>query len=119
MSFDPVAALVAYHAALDAHDVDKVETLMAANATYESEGIGLVEGRDAITSAMRKYFAGHSDHKAWDDQVEATGPHSARAQWQVKATTKATGEQFHRSGLEDVTFDDQGLVMTVKVTDGK
>ncbi len=117
MSFDPVVALVAYHAALDAHDVDKVEMLMAVNATYESAGIGLVEGRDAITSAMRKYFAGHSDHEAWDDQVEATGPRSARAVWQVKATSKASGEQFHRNGLEDVTFDDQGLVLKVKVTD--
>jgi SnoaL-like domain len=116
MSFDPVAALVAYHAALDAHDVDKVETLMAVNATYESAGIGLVEGRDAITSAMRKYFAAHSDHKAWDDQVEATGPCSARAAWQVKATTTA-GEKFHRNGLEDVWFDDHGKVVAVKVTD--
>ena len=70
MSFDPVAALVAYHAALDAHDVDKVEALMAESATYESVAVGVVQGRDAITAAMRKYFAAHADHQAWDDSVE-------------------------------------------------
>lgn len=117
MSFDPVAALVSYHAALDAHDVDKVETLMAAQATYESAGIGLIEGRDAITSAMRKYFAAHSNHQAWDESVAATGPRSARAAWRVKATVAASGEHFQRSGLEDVTFDDEGKVLAVKVTD--
>ncbi len=117
MSFDPVAAISAYHAALDAHDVDKVETLMAENATYESAGIGLVEGRDAILAAMRKYFAAHTDHHAWDDSAEQIGPRTARAVWQLKATNNATGEKYHRRGEEDVTFDEAGLVLRVVVRD--
>jgi ketosteroid isomerase-like protein len=117
MSLNPVAALIAYHAALDAHDVDVVETLMAEDATYESAGIGLVQGREAIISAMRKYFASHTDHHAWDDHVEQTGPQSARSIWHIKATNDATGEHYHRRGEEEVTFDAAGKMMRVVVLD--
>jgi ketosteroid isomerase-like protein len=117
MSFDPVAALVAYHAALDAHDIDQVAMLMAEAAIYESASIGVVEGRTAIISAMRKYFAAHTDHHAWDDRVEQTGPRSARSVWQLQATNDATGEKYHRRGEEELTFDDQGKVLRVVVVD--
>jgi ketosteroid isomerase-like protein len=117
MSFNPVVALVAYHAALDAHDLDVVEALMAEDATYESAGIGVVIGRDAIISAMRKYFAAHTDHKASDDFVEETSPVSASAVWQLTATSNATGEKFLRRGEETVTFDSAGKVSRVVVID--
>lgn len=117
MSFDPVAALVAYHAALDAHDIARVETLMATNATYESDGIGLVKGRDAITTAMRAYFTATPDHQAWDDEVSKSGPRSARCHWRLKATNKQTGAVVERSGTEEVVFDEAGLVLHVVVVD--
>jgi SnoaL-like domain len=117
MSVDPVAALIVYHAALDAHDVDKVETLMATSATYESASIGLLEGRTVIIAAMRKYFAAHADHHAWDESVEQTGPHTAHAVWALAATNDATGEKYERRGTEDVTFDDAGKVLRVVVVD--
>jgi hypothetical protein len=117
MSIDPVAALIAYHAALDDHDIDQVERLMAENARYESAGIGVVEGRVAILTAMRNYFATHLNHHAWDEQVEATGPRSARSHWRLTATKTATGQTLKRAGIEDVMFDSQGLVLNVFVVD--
>jgi ketosteroid isomerase-like protein len=117
MTFDPVAALMAYHAALDAHDVDKVESLMAENAVYESVAVDRVEGRDAITAAMRKYFAAHADHHAWDDSVELVAANAARSVWQLTATDSASGEKYHRRGEEVVTFDADGRVLRVQVTD--
>jgi limonene-1,2-epoxide hydrolase len=117
MSVDPIAALVAYHAALDAHDIDKVETLMALDAVYESASVGIVEGRDAITAAMRKYFAAHADHHAWDDSVENVSATAARAVWQLTATHTATGEKYYRRGEEVVSFDESGKVLRVQVTD--
>jgi SnoaL-like domain len=117
MSFDPARALITYHAALDAHNVDLVETLMAANATYTSLAVGVMEGRDAIIAAMRKYFAAHSDHHAWDDVVKATGPFQAHAVWQLTATNNVTKEKYHRRGEETVTFDSAGKVLTVEVID--
>lgn len=117
MSFDPVAALVAYHAALDAHDVDNVAIMMAENATYESPSIGVIIGRVAIIAAMRSYFASHANHHAWDDSVSASSSHSARAVWQLTATNGLTGIKVHRRGEELVTFDDNGKVLRVQVTD--
>ena len=117
MSFNPVKALEAYHAALDAHDVDRVEALMAESATYESVAVGKVEGRTAIAAAMRKYFAAHADHHAWDDSVEQVSEQAARAVWQLTATNSASGEKYHRRGEEVVTFDAAGKVLRVQVTD--
>jgi ketosteroid isomerase-like protein len=117
MNFDPAKALVAYHAALDAHDVDLVETMMAKDATYTSLAVGVVEGREAIVGAMRKYFAAHSDHRAWDDVVKATGPRQAHAVWQLTATNNTSKEKYHRRGEETVTFDADGKVLKVEVTD--
>lgn len=117
MSFDPVKALIAYHAALDAHDVDLVETLMAANATYMSAAVGVVEGRAAIVAAMRKYFTAHSDHRAWDDKVTALSSLQAHAVWQLTATNNASKEKYHRRGEETVTFDHDGKVLAVEVID--
>lgn len=117
MNFEPVAALIAYHAALDDHDMDRVEKLMAVNATYESDGIGLVKGRDAIVTAMRNYFAASPDHQAWNDVVSTSGARSARCHWRLEATNKQTGEIVKRSGTEEMEFDQAGLICKVVVLD--
>jgi ketosteroid isomerase-like protein len=117
MTFDPVAAITAYHAALNAHDVDLVETLMAENAQYVSAGLGVVNGRVAIVAAMRSYFANYKDHKSWDEHVEATGAHSAHCTWRLTATEGKSGKSIARLGTEEVTFDGDALVLKVHVTD--
>lgn len=117
MSFDPVDALKAYHAALNSHAVERVETLMAANATYTSAALGVVEGRGPIISALRIYFAAHSDHVAWDENVKAIGPRQAHAVWQLTASNDLTQKKYHRRGEETVTFDLDGKVLRVDVVD--
>jgi SnoaL-like domain len=117
MSFDPVAALLAYHAAIDAHDIDAVETLMAIDARYSSGGLGDVVGRQKIIEAMRNYFAGHPDHQSWDDEVKQTGELSARSMWKLKATNKITGEVVLREGTEDIVFGPSGKILRVTVKD--
>jgi SnoaL-like domain len=117
MSFDPVAALLRYHQAIDAHDIDVVEMMLAKTARYESSGLGVVEGRVAIVRAMRHYFNGHPDHQSWDDEVMATGPRSARSLWKLKATNKLTGQVVLRHGTEDIEFDADGKIFSVTVRD--
>jgi hypothetical protein len=117
MSFDPVAALQSYHAAIDAHDLEKVAAMLAENARYSSDGLGAVVGRDAIIAAMRAYFTGHPDHQSWDDETIKTGAQSARSLWKLKATNKTTGHIVHRHGVENVSFDASGKILTVDVRD--
>lgn len=117
MSFDPAAALVAYHAVLDAQDVDGVAKCLAAEARYVSPAIGDVIGRDAILASIRAYFAASPDHQAFDDEVRATGPRSAESRWRLRAVNKTTGAVTERRGIERVTFDDAGLITLIAVED--
>jgi hypothetical protein len=117
MSFDPVAALQRYHQAIDAHDIDVVESALALSARYESSGLGAVQGRAEIIAAMRRYFDGHPDHQSWDDEVQATGPLTARSLWKLKATNKVTGQVILRHGTEDIEFDADGKICSVIVRD--
>ncbi len=117
MSFDPVSALVAYHAALDSHNVDLVETLLADTATYQSAAVGMLQGRQAIVDAMRGYFAAHPDHRAWDEAVSQTGKQQAHSIWQLQTTDKTTGEKIHRRGEETIDFDANGKIICVTVID--
>lgn len=115
--FDPVAALVAFHKALDSFDVAGVSRMMAWDATYDSPGLGQVKGRDAITASMASYFATSPDHQAWDDEVFATGPRSAGCRWRLRATNKQTGVVVERHGTEAITFNKYGLITSVVVKD--
>jgi hypothetical protein len=117
MSFDPVEVLVRYHQAIDAHDIDAVAMMLAETARYESAGLGVVEGRAEIVGAMRRYFDGHPDHQSWDDEVQATGPLTARSLWKLKATNKVTGQVILRHGTEDIEFDADGKILSVIVRD--
>ena len=118
-SFDPVASLIAYHAAINALDFDAIAAMFADDAVYVSGGIGgMTEGRGAIMAAFRAYFDIYPDQMAEDDSVERQGPLSARAAWRLIATHRATGEPLVRRGLETVTFDDTGRIVRVEVVDG-
>lgn len=117
MTFDPAAALVRYHALLDAHDVDGVAGLLAPEVRYRSVGLGDVKGREAVLQSMREYFATSPDHQAFDDAVMATGPREAQSLWRLRGTNKRTGVVVERHGIETVTFDENGLVLTIDVED--
>jgi SnoaL-like domain len=117
MSFDPVAALLRYHEAIDCNDIDAVATMLGEDAVYSSGGLGEVRGRGKIVAAMRSYFTDHPDHQSWDDEVIATGPLSARSLWKLKATNKVNGQVVLRHGIEDIEFDASGLIRSVAVKD--
>ena len=117
MSFDPVAALLAYHKAIDGFDIDQVASMLAEDAVYTSGGLGMVNGKADIILAMRRYFTGHPDHQSWDDDVMKSGPLAARSLWKLTATDRLTGAVVKRSGTEDIVFDNKGLISSVNVVD--
>ena len=116
-AFDCVAALAAYHAALDARDLARVEQMLAPGARYMSAGIGDVEGRATIMQSLRDYFANCPDHQAFDDELEAVSSHVALSHWRLRATNRETGQHVERHGIEKVTFTADGLICRIDVKD--
>jgi ketosteroid isomerase-like protein len=117
VSFDPVAKLVIYHAAIEARDVIAIGAMLTDDATYQSEGLGPVRGRAAIVSAMENYFTQFPDHTAWDTELNADGPRAATSKWQLRATNTNSGSVVDRCGHERVAFNDQGYIVAVEVED--
>lgn len=115
--FDPAAALARYHAGLNALDWPAIEAAFAEAATYVSNGVGALTGRDAILAAFRAYFAEYSDQVATDERIEAMGPRSARAVWTLTATSVRSGRVSKRSGVEMIDFDAEGRILRVDVVD--
>lgn len=114
---DPSGLLRRYHAAVNALDFDAIGACFAENARYGSNGIGEISGRAAIMASFRRYFARHGDQTAGDSLVEDVSANAARAVWWLRATDSETGSSVERRGEEIVTFDADGLIIRVDVTD--
>ncbi|CCM74718.1 nuclear transport factor 2 family protein [Rhizobium mesoamericanum] len=117
MTFDPVEEIKRFHAAINALDFDLIESYFAEDATYVSNGVGSLSGRADIMVAFRKYFDDYPDQTAVDTLVEKAGPKAGRAVWSVRATHSKTGNPLVREGEETITFNEDGRVTHVEVTD--
>jgi ketosteroid isomerase-like protein len=117
MGFDPVKKIIRFHDAINALDFDAIEAYFAEDATYVSNGVGSLSGRDEIMDAFRKYFEDYPDQTAFNTLVEKVGPKAGRAVWSVRATHSKTGKPLIREGEETITFDENGRVTRVEVTD--
>jgi len=118
MAFDPVARLIAYHAAINDLDFSAIESMFAESAVYDSGGLGgVVTGRASIMEGFRAYFDTYPDQVAEDGVVEALDGLRVRSVWRLTATHRQTGERLVRAGEETVTFDPAGLIIRVDVID--
>lgn len=117
MSFDPIEAIRAYHAAIDALDFETIGECFAPEVLYISNGVGEIAGRAAVLEAFQRYFSIFRDQVAEDDLVEALSPTVGRSLWRLKATNAQTGEISTRSGEEVVTFNEDGKIVRVDVVD--
>ncbi|MBA3040466.1 MAG: nuclear transport factor 2 family protein [Alphaproteobacteria bacterium] len=119
MTFDPVAAAKRYLDAVNDLDFAVIEDFYAEDAVYGSVKVGGLEGRDAILKAFRQYFKTYPDQQAVDELIEAVSPLAARSVWRLKATNAETGEPLIRFGEETITFNAEGKIISVVVTDYK
>ncbi|MFJ6322658.1 MULTISPECIES: nuclear transport factor 2 family protein [unclassified Rhizobium] len=117
MIFDPAERIELFHDAINRINYEEIENFFAENATYVSNGVGSLAGRDAIMEAFRGYFDKYPDQTASNSLVETLTPLSGRAVWSVRATNSKTGQPLIREGEETITFDQEGRVVRVDVTD--
>jgi len=91
----------------DNYDADRLAALFIEDATWESEGMGKYEGREAI----REFFRGISGHFVFalhyglNPQIEVTGD-TARARWYLfmPCTVGDTGKAMWRAGLDEEEY---------------
>ncbi|WP_267549830.1 nuclear transport factor 2 family protein [Rhizobium rhizogenes] len=117
MIFDPAERIELFHDAINRINYEEIENFFAENATYVSNGVGDLAGRKAIMEAFRSYFDTYPDQTASNSLVETLTPLSGRAVWSVRATNSKTGKPLIREGEETITFDEDGRVVRVDVTD--
>ena len=114
---DPVDLATRFHAAVNALDFPEIENFFREDATYSSGKVGGLSGRAEIMTAFRAYFDEFPDQVAEDSLVEAVSPVAARTVWSLKATSAITGLPLRRLGEETITFDEDGRIRNVAVTD--
>ena len=91
----------------DDYDADRIAALFAEDATWESQGMGVHEGREAI----RKFFQGISGHFTFavhyslNPKIEVTGD-TARAKWYLfmPCTVGDTGKAMWRASLDEEEY---------------
>ena len=91
----------------DNYDPDRLAALFVEDATWESQGLGRYEGREAI----REFFRGISDHFVFalhyglNPQIDVTGD-TARARWYLfmPCTVGDTGKAMWRAGLDEEEY---------------
>ena len=91
----------------DNYDADRLAALFVEDATWESEGMGRHEGREAI----REFFRGISGHFVFalhyglNPQIEVDGD-TARARWYLfmPCTVGDTGEAMWRAGVDEEEY---------------
>ncbi|MGX5665827.1 nuclear transport factor 2 family protein [Rhizobium daejeonense] len=119
MSFDPAHAVRVFHEAINALDFDTIDDFFAEDAVYGSVKVGGLKGKPDIMAAFRRYFETYPDQVATDELIEIVSPSAARSVWRLKATNAQTGEPLIRFGEETITFNAEGRIISVDVTDYK
>ncbi len=115
---DPIALLYAYHDALNAFDMRKVESMFSEDIIYISPSMKSdIKGRAALMLMFRKYFAEFSDQVSRDTKIELLSVNEVKSTWHLDATSGITGVKNKRNGEEIITFDNNGLIVKVEVKD--
>lgn len=99
----------AYVEASNAHDVERIATLLNDSAVYRSTGVGGHDGKAAILAMNQKFFSDNPDVHWEAANYRAIGDEGVEFDFEISLKGKLS------SGVERVFFDTDGLIIRVEV----
>ena len=105
----------AYVEASNAHDLERVEAMFAADAEYVSTGAGSHTGRKSIRTMMDNFFAAFSG-LIWvtqDWHIDADGAHAF--DFVMTGLNTQSGEEIKKAGHERIWINGDGLISRIEV----
>jgi hypothetical protein len=114
-NIEKVELAKAYVALSNAHQLSLVNQMFAEHASYDSTGVGLFEGRDAIANMMNGFFSQYPDVHWEARNYHCDTNQSVLFDFKMTATHANTGEKIYREGAEQISFSEQGLISRLEV----
>lgn len=99
----------AYVDASNEHDVDRIGTMLHADAVYHSTGVGSHCGKDAILAMNKKFFAEFPDVRWSPANYRSIAGNGVEFDFEISLKGKLS------SGVERVFFNTEGLILRVEV----
>lgn len=106
----------AYVALSNAHQLSLVNQMFAEHASYDSTGVGLFEGQEAIANMMSSFFSQYPDVHWKTQNFRFNSDNNVLFDFEMTATHVETNEVVHREGFEQIIFTKTGLISRLEVT---
>ncbi|MEM8884496.1 MAG: nuclear transport factor 2 family protein [Planctomycetota bacterium] len=99
----------------NAHDLEAIFAMFSDDAVYESRNVGAHEGRAAIESMMRAFFAARPDIYWEVAEYRPIDGGGVEFEFLARHADPDSGEWTERRGRERLYFDDDGRLTRVEV----
>jgi hypothetical protein len=104
----------AYVALSNAHRVELIRPMFAAEAVYRSSAVGEYRGAAAIADMMQAFFARYPD-AFWLCENYRRKNGRVSFEFSLQASDAGTGVHLQRSGIEHIYYDADGLISKLEV----
>ncbi|MGI9483087.1 MAG: nuclear transport factor 2 family protein [Hyphomicrobiales bacterium] len=104
-----------YVAASNAHDLGRVEALIAEGAVYDSSSAGFHSGKAAIRQMMDQFFEAFAELHWETYDWQKDGDDAWAFDFTMTGKNAETGAEIRRNGTERIWVGDDGLIHKVEV----
>ena len=99
----------------NAHELDRIFPMFAADATYYSIYTGECAGRRNIAGMMKGFFARFPDVQWEVAEYQATTERIVEFTFRRRATDTESGRKIDADGRERIIFSHDGLILRIEV----
>jgi hypothetical protein len=114
-TFNPVELAQQYVTLSNSHDLGATMKMFALDAQYHSAFVGRLSGKSMIEEMMQGYFASTPDVNWSTNNYQLITPSIVRFSFRMTGTNKETGSPVERADIEEIEFNDEGLISAITV----